>query len=398
MPLLIDVALTILVLPFVLQAYFVFVETLAFLRCRNIPDPAGTVDANDRVSSVILIPAHDEENVIEHTLGDLQKKIGPHDRILVVADNCTDNTAEIASKTGVEVVERQDAKRRGKGFALDYGIRILKDKAPPDVLIILDADCRVTPGTIPSLKAHVMRENRPAQALYLMQAPDNPGFYQKIAEFAWFFRVAVRFVGDRCLGIPTMILGSGMAFRFEDIAGIDLATADIVEDMKMSLELAARGKYTRLLSGARVYSEFPREERAQTTQRTRWEHGHLDMIVRRLPRYALAGITRGDLRLLGLTFSMGVLPLTLLATMLVGLLLLTGITAWLGAGTHPLWLMGTATGFFTLAILMAWYTGGRDILSARDFLQLPIYILRKFPLYRQFLVRKETNWVKTERK
>jgi len=213
-----------------------------------------------------------------------------------VADNCTDNTAEIASKTGVEVVERQDAKRRGKGFALDYGIRILKDKAPPDVLIILDADCRVTPGTIPSLKAHVMRENRPAQALYLMQAPDNPGFYQKIAEFAWFFRVAVRFVGDRCLGIPTMILGSGMAFRFEDIAGIDLA---------------------RLLSGARVYSEFPREERAQTTQRTRWEHGHLDMIVRRLPRYALAGITRGDLRLLGLTFSMGVLPLTLLATMLV---------------------------------------------------------------------------------
>jgi len=60
--------------------------------------------------------------------------------------------------------------------------------------------------------------------------------------------------------------------------------------------------------------------------------------------------------------------------------------------------MGTATGFFTLAILMAWYTGGRDILSARDFLQLPIYILRKFPLYRQFLVRKETNWVKTERK
>jgi len=77
MPLLIDVALTILVLPFVLQAYFVFVETLAFLRCRNIPDPAGTVDANDRVSSVILIPAHDEENVIEHTLGRPAEKDWP---------------------------------------------------------------------------------------------------------------------------------------------------------------------------------------------------------------------------------------------------------------------------------------------------------------------------------
>ena len=396
MPLLIEAALTIIVLPITLQAIFVFAETLSFLRCRHVPDPAA--DGADDVSSVILIPAHDEEHIIEQSLRDLQKRIGPHDRILVVADNCTDATADVARKTGVEVIERQEPERRGKGFALDYGIRALKERQPPDILIILDADCHVTTGTIAALKAQVIRDGMPAQALYLMKAPTNPGFYQKIAEFAWYFRIAVRFVGDRCLGIPTMILGSGMAFRFGDIAAIDLATADIVEDMKMSLELAAKGKYTRLLSDAHVYSEFPSEEHAQTTQRTRWEHGHLDMILHRLPRYALTGIRRGDFRLLGLAFSMGVFPLTLLAAMLVVLLLVTAITALFGAGTLPLLLIGTGTGLFVLAIILAWLSGGREILTARDFLQLPFYVLRKFPLYRQFLVRRETNWVKTERK
>ncbi len=396
MPLLIETALTIIVLPIALQAVFVFVETLSFLRCRHVPDPAA--DGADNVSSVILIPAHNEEHIIEKTLRDLQNRIGHSDHILVVADNCTDATADVARKTGVEVIERQDSERRGKGFALDYGIRALRDRQSPDILIILDADCRVTTDTITVLKAQVSRDGMPAQALYLMKAPTNPGFYQKIAEFAWYFRIAVRFIGDRCMGIPTMILGSGMAFRFGDIAAIDLATADIVEDMKMSLELAAKGKYTRLLSGARVYSEFPSEEHAQTTQRTRWEHGHLDMILHRLPRYALTGIRRGDFRLFGLTFSMGVFPLTLLAAMLVVLLLVSSIATFFGAGTLPLVLIGTGTGLFFLAVLLAWFSGGREILTARDFLQLPFYVLRKLPLYRQFLVRKETNWVKTERK
>ena len=398
MPLLIEAALTILVLTIALQAIFVFLETLSFLRCRRIPESTSNDDASVNATSVILVPAHNEEKIISQTLRNLQGKLGPNDRILVVADNCTDNTADLARKAGVEVIERQDARRRGKGFALDYGIHALRESEPPDILIILDADCHVTNGTIPTLKAHVIRESMPAQALYLMKAPDNPGFYQKIAEFAWYFRVAVRFVGDRCLGIPTMILGSGMAFRFEDIARVDLATADIVEDMKMSLELAAEGKYPRLLSSACITSEFPGEERAQSTQRTRWEHGHLDMILHRLPRYAITAIVRGDLRLLGLTFSMGVLPLTLLTTLLSGLLVLSVVVALMGGGALHVWIIGIATGLFALAILVAWFAGGREILSARDFLKLPVYVLRKFPLYRQFLVRKETNWVKTERK
>ena len=95
---------------------------------------------------------------------------------------------------------------------------------------------------------------------------------------------------------------------------------------------------------------------------------------------------------------MGVFPLTLLAAMLVVLLLVSSIATFFGAGTLPLVLIGTGTGLFFLAVLLAWFSGGREILTARDFLQLPFYVLRKLPLYRQFLVRKETNWVKTERK
>jgi len=99
----------------------------------------------------VLVPAHNESDVIRHNLMALQNAMPPNSRLLVVADNCTDHTAEIARQCGAEVLERSNDQLRGKGYALDAGIRHLT-KQPPDVVIIIDADCRVALNALQRLR------------------------------------------------------------------------------------------------------------------------------------------------------------------------------------------------------------------------------------------------------
>ena len=87
------------------------------------------------------------------------------DRLLVVADNCSDDTAALARTAGAEVVERSNAQQRGKGYALDFGVRHLASAAP-DVMIIVDADCQVGEGSIERLANCCIDSGRPTQALY----------------------------------------------------------------------------------------------------------------------------------------------------------------------------------------------------------------------------------------
>ena len=73
---------------------------------------------------IVLIPAHNESGTIRDTLLNLKKHMPRYGKILVVADNCTDDTASEARCLDVDVIERNDHVNRGKGFALNYGIEV----------------------------------------------------------------------------------------------------------------------------------------------------------------------------------------------------------------------------------------------------------------------------------
>src|ERR1700722_14207161 len=117
----------------------------------------------------ILIPAHNEEGGISATLRSIAPQLERNDRLGGVADNCTDGTRNIAEAEGAEVVSRTNLEKRGKGFALDFGLRHLRAD-PPDVLIVVDADCHVAPGAIDLLAKVCADYRRPVQAQYLMQS------------------------------------------------------------------------------------------------------------------------------------------------------------------------------------------------------------------------------------
>ena len=123
-----------------------------------------------KASVAILIPAHNEEAELGQTLAALLPQLRSGDRVLVVADNCDDTTADIARRAGDEVVERRDFRRRGKGYALDFGMRVLAAN-PPDILVMVDADCCVHEGAIDMLVGQVIATGHPAQACYLLEQP-----------------------------------------------------------------------------------------------------------------------------------------------------------------------------------------------------------------------------------
>ena len=204
----------------------------------------------------ILIPAHNEEGGISATLRSIAPQLAAHDRLIVVADNCSDRTGAVAEADGAQVVARTDLEKRGKGFALDFGLRHLSSD-PPDIVIVVDADCQVAPGAIDQLARVCASYQRPVQAQYLMRNPPNPRLRMRVAEFAWVVKNLVRPMGLAKLGLPCQLMGSGMAFPWISISTVDLADANIVEDMKMGLGLARRGAPPLFCPEALVLSLFP---------------------------------------------------------------------------------------------------------------------------------------------
>ena len=101
----------------------------------------------ERRRIAVLVPAHNESKGMLGTLDDIKAQLRSGDRLLVVADNCTDDTAAVAKVAGAEVTERHDLARIGKGYALDWGLQHLSVD-PPEIVIVIDADCRLATNTL----------------------------------------------------------------------------------------------------------------------------------------------------------------------------------------------------------------------------------------------------------
>ncbi|HEX4855207.1 MAG TPA: glycosyltransferase family 2 protein [Limnobacter sp.] len=346
----------------------------------------------------ILIPAHNESIHLVPTLQSIQAQACPRLRILVVADNCTDDTARIARTHGAEVIERINPRLRGKGYALDFGVRHLAGH-PPDVVIILDADCLLEQGTLHCLASATVATGRPVQALYLMGNPDKTaaGVKARIAEFAWRVKNHARPLGLHLLGLPCQLTGSGMAFPWHVLQGVPLATGEIVEDMKLGVMLAERGYAPVFCEQALVVSSFPTNAEAVKSQRTRWEHGHLAMIFREgLPKLA-HGLLRRDRALFFLALDLCIPPLALLVMLSALWAVLASLYAVFSGDLRLPALAGTGFMLLAISVSLAWHSFGRDVISAQELLKAPVYILSKLSLYAGFLVRRQVDWVRSRR-
>jgi cellulose synthase/poly-beta-1,6-N-acetylglucosamine synthase-like glycosyltransferase len=346
--------------------------------------------------TAILIPAHDESASIEGTVSALSREIGPRDRIVVIADNCSDDTADLAIASGATAIRRHDPERRGKGHALRFGVEWLESD-PPDVVVVVDADCRLDRGSLSILAGQASSLGRPVQAEYVF-TPAVRTPLSMISTLALLVRNRVRPRGLRRLGLPCQLTGSGMAFPWSVLRDAPPLGSNLVEDLLLGIELAKTGTPPFHSIEAQVTSALPTGRGAAMQQRRRWEHGQLATLLRHGPALMLTGIGRRDPALFALGADLVVPPLALL----VGLSTLSSIAAlalWAWAGsTWPLVLGLAAIGSVVLGVGFGWVRFGRTIVPFRYLLAAPIYLLWKAPLYLSFAFgRRERRWRRTER-
>ena len=370
------------------------VEIACAVLIRGKPSPSLR---ENRPRIAVIVPAHNEGKTLEPTLNDINLQLHAGDRLLVVADNCTDDTAEVAIAAGAEVIVRDDRERIGKGYALDFGIGHL-DAAPPEIVVIVDADCRLSSKFLDELAACVLANKAPAQALYLISAPHGSFIDYQVAEFAVRIKNHLRPLGLAVLGLPCQLMGTGMAFPWDAIRAADLASGHIVEDLKLGLDLASAGRPSTFCPSARVTSEFPFSASGAITQRERWERGHLGVICTTLPKLAGRAIAQFNWALFALVLDAAVPPLVLLAVLVVFVFAVTVLGAALGLSFAAFVLSFANVVAFGSAAVLAWYNSGRDLIPAKKFGLIFRFACGKLSLYRRFLERDAVpTWIRTDR-
>ena len=375
--------------------------TVLFLECvaaffsnrQSVKNKAVTGDRRPTVT--VLIAAHNEEAVIGGTIATILPQLSDRDKLIVVADNCSDRTALVAKKFDATVIERKNLDRRGKGYALDYGLKSIQHKS--DVVIIIDADCQAEPNYVESVARMAMASGRPVQPINLLHRADKSNLKSAISEFAFIVKNLVRPQGLAELNFPCLIT-MGTAYPWSVINKVPLASDNLVEDMQLGIDLAIAGNPPLFCSDTKVTGVLPLRNRAATTQRTRWEHGHLSTLKTQVPRLLAESWKQKRIDLLAIACDLSIPPLSFLVILWVMVtaiaLVVTFAEGRLNTAIYAIAIEGL---LLLVGILLAWAKFGRHIIPLKSLVSIPLYILSKIPIYLRFLIKPEQRWIRTER-
>ena len=398
--LIISVVLCIPSLVFFVQAVIGSVVAGRRMCCTEAQEVSPSIK-RDRPSVGVLIPAHNEAKVIRETLDVVQSQLLTGDRLFLVADNCSDNTSEIANTLGVRVIERTDHQRRGKGYAIQAGLAALSVD-PPEVIVFLDADCRLGPGCLDQLAVAAISEQRPVQGAYIMLLPTDPTLKDRLSAFAVVTKNVIRPAGMERLGLPCLLTGSGFAMPWSVAKAVPFDGEDLVEDMKISIDLTMQGSGPKFCRRARVTAPLPQCVHAANSQRTRWEHGHLRTIQSQSPRLVGSLLQRPRLSLLGMLLDLSVPPLSMLVLGVACIVLIqTALVASGRVGYFGYLAFSVSISSLLMVFAacgMAWNTVGRQFIGWSDLVWgVPSYVLGKLPRFAKFIWRPERKWIRTAR-
>lgn len=387
----VEIALALACAPVLAASAYLFCLTLLSARPRW---PLGDAP---RTRFVVVVPAHDERTNIAATVRSLLETDYPGAlrSVLVVADNCTDDTADVAQRAGARVLERHDETRRGKGYALAAAFaEVLADDAT-DAIVVVDADSQVTPNL---LRAFAARLERGAPAVQAEHAVANrtASWRTRLMAIAFSLFHDVRSIARERLRLSCGLRGNGMAFAVRTLRAVPYEAFSLAEDVEYGIRLGQEGLRVWYAGDAQVRSEMVTTERAARSQRRRWEEGRSALAISLgLPLLGRA-LRRRDAMMLDLAFDLLVPPLSFIA---VGACAGTSLAtyAWLrGYAGVGVWAAWAACPF-----MVATYVARGVVLSGaglRGFVDLaaaPAYVAWKLAL--RISRRRDGAWVRTSR-
>jgi exopolysaccharide biosynthesis WecB/TagA/CpsF family protein len=349
----------------------------------------------------VLVPAHDEAPLVARCVRSLLEQDYPPAlrRLIVIADNCTDTTAEVAAAAGAEVWPRSDPGARGKGQALRWAMdRLLSGPEPPDAVVVVDADSVAEPGLLAGLAAAARAGHDAVQAEYLV-LEESGSSRERLLAAAFLLFHRVRFGGRAALGLPGALVGNGMLFTRRLLERQPWSAFSGVEDLEQTIRLRLAGVPVHFAGDARVRGPMAGGARADRRQRMRWEGGRFHVVRNRLPALLGAAVRRRDAGLLDAAFDLAIPPLGLLAmaslagTAVAALLAVAGATAW---PAILAWLAALlALPAYVVVGLMAARAERRHYAALFG---APIFLLRKAATYARLSRGFDASrWERTER-
>ncbi len=356
--------------------------------------PRRSFSGQADIDIVILVPAHNEAGGIAKTIHGVRSVL-PQARLLVVADNCTDDTASLAADAGAEVAVRHDSSHRGKGFALDFGREHLR-AAPPAVVIVLDADCRLKSGSGEMLASAAFHLDGPVQATNLLVASAQAPALEGISNFAMLVKNLVRARGLMRIGGGITLFGTGMAFPWNLFSQLDLASAHLAEDLELGLRLARKGIRVELIDEAVVTSPAANVSDSRD-QRRRWEHGFLNQAMSSSLPLLKLGLKNRSRHLLGLGAHMLVPPIALHLLLGGFAMISTAALSLISQSVSPFLTTLASVCCLIILLFLAWFKEGRQTLPFMALVRAPMYVAWKIPIYLGFVRNRQTGWQRTRR-
>ncbi len=338
----------------------------------------------------VVVPAHDEAGGIARTVQSLITCDGAAEGvdIVVVADNCTDETAAEAERAGARVLVRDDPERRGKGYALDYAFREIWRESH-DIYVVVDADTVVEIDFFEALRRAFASGAEAAQVRYLTADGDR-SLRTRLMRVAFAGMNVVRPRGRDRLGLSAGVLGNGFALSRAILREVPYGARSIVEDLEYHLRLVRAGRRVRFVDETAVRSEMPASVAAASSQRARWEGGRLAVARAQLPGL-LADLRAKKWHLLEPTADLLLPPLALH----VGLLLLALLVPFFATQVYAL--IGLAVVALHVGVSIA--VGGGGWGDLRAVAAAPLYMLWKLRMIGGVLraAGGDSEWVRTAR-
>ena len=272
----------------------------------------------------VLISARNEEEVIGELIESLKNQDYPQELldVYVIADNCTDATAQVARQAGAIVYERFDRVRVGKGYAMDWFFHRLREEGKEeayDGYFVFDADNIVDPAFVREMN-NVFDSGDYAAITCYRNSKNYASNWISAGYSLWFLREA------RFLNFARMQLGTGCA-----VSGTGfLVSAQVVrenggwpyhlltEDIQFSVDCAVHGRRIGYCDKAVVYDEQPTTFQQSWNQRMRWSKGFYQVAARYLGPLFRGCLTQKKSRFTCYDMMMTVAPGMLLTTAVLG--------------------------------------------------------------------------------
>jgi biofilm PGA synthesis N-glycosyltransferase PgaC len=316
------------------------------------------------VTVTVVIPAHDEEASIGATLESLLEQSHRPERVIVVADNCTDGTIEVARRLGAEVFETSGNSQKKAGALNQILAVLLPQQGHNDIVMMMDADTVLDAGFLEA-GARRFTSDRALMAVGgIFYGETRRGFIAQLQRSEY-----VRYARElgRRRGRVFVLTGTATMFRplaLQTVAesrGVTIPgqrgdvydTYALTEDNELTLALKSLGGLIISPAECRVVTELMPTWRHLWTQRLRWERGALENI-------GTYGMTPAILRYWAQQLGIGYSVVALSSFWFLMLITILAVDRWIW---FPFWL-GIGTIFIAERVITVWKGGWKARLLA----------------------------------